>query len=73
MRGNSLSPVLFPIVECEKLAELLFLGRDYPQGYTFFRQRLHAAFSAQRGLEGSEAIERALARGDFVRREIEAL
>ncbi|OAT05960.1 NADH-ubiquinone oxidoreductase complex 1/LYR family protein [Blastomyces gilchristii SLH14081] len=27
--------------------ELLFLGREYPLGYQFFRERLHRAFASQ--------------------------
>jgi hypothetical protein len=54
-------------------AELLFLGRDYPQGYTYFRDRLHAAFWKQRGLEDSEQIQQGVKRAEFVKKEIEAL
>lgn len=53
--------------------ELLNLGRSYPQGYAYFRPRLHAAFSAQAGLTDEAAIRRAVEKAWFVKREIEAL
>ena len=30
---------------------LLYLGRDYPQGYDFFRSKCHAAFLRNKDLE----------------------
>ena len=30
---------------------LLYLGRDYPQGYDFFRSKCHAAFLKNRDIE----------------------
>jgi hypothetical protein len=48
--------------------ELLFLGRDYPQGYAFFRSRLHRAFMAKAGLTDDEEIRQGIARADFVRK-----
>ncbi|KAK7546729.1 LYR motif-containing protein 5A [Phyllosticta paracitricarpa] len=53
--------------------ELLFLGRDYPQGYVFFRTRLHRAFASQAALRDEDAIKRGIARAEFVKKEIEAL
>ncbi|KAK3899681.1 hypothetical protein C8A05DRAFT_36691 [Staphylotrichum tortipilum] len=53
--------------------QLLFLGREYPQGYDFFRPRLHKAFMAKAGLTDKEEIKRGIAHADFVRREIEAM
>lgn len=48
--------------------ELLFLGRDYPQGYDYFRPRLHRAFMAQANLTDEEKIKQGIARADFVRK-----
>ncbi len=48
--------------------ELLFLGRDYPQGYDWFRPRLHKAFMAKANLTDEEEIKRGLAHADFVRK-----
>ncbi|KAI2602453.1 hypothetical protein GGR54DRAFT_501999 [Hypoxylon sp. NC1633] len=48
--------------------ELLNLGRDYPQGYAYFRPRLHKAFMANAHLRDDEAIRSAVARADFVKK-----
>ncbi|KAA8908940.1 hypothetical protein FN846DRAFT_794804 [Sphaerosporella brunnea] len=53
--------------------DLLFLGRDYPLGYAYFRTRLHRAFAAQSHLRDEPAIHACISRGEFVKREIEAL
>ncbi len=48
--------------------ELLFLGRDYPQGYDWFRPRLHKAFMAKANLTDEEEIKRGIASAEFVRK-----
>ncbi|KAL2175163.1 uncharacterized protein P884DRAFT_262729 [Thermothelomyces heterothallicus CBS 202.75] len=53
--------------------QLLYLGRDYPQGYDFFRPRLHRAFMAKAHLTDEKEIREGIARAEFVRKEIEAL
>ncbi|KAH6626755.1 hypothetical protein B0J18DRAFT_149039 [Chaetomium sp. MPI-SDFR-AT-0129] len=53
--------------------QLLYLGRNYPQGYNYFRSRLHRAFMAKAGLTDDTAIKEGIAKADFVRKEIEAL
>ncbi|KAL2105579.1 hypothetical protein VUR80DRAFT_8147 [Thermomyces stellatus] len=53
--------------------ELLFLGREYPLGYSYFRRRLHGAFKANSGLRDEAEIRRCIERAEFVKREIEAL
>ncbi|KAK6503437.1 hypothetical protein TWF481_008455 [Arthrobotrys musiformis] len=53
--------------------ELLYLGRSYPLGYTYFRTRLHKAFTNNSSLTKEEDILRAIARAEFVKKEIEAL
>nr|XP_018911958.1 PREDICTED: LYR motif-containing protein 5 [Bemisia tabaci]XP_018911963.1 PREDICTED: LYR motif-containing protein 5 [Bemisia tabaci] len=52
---------------------LLALGRDYPQGYDFFRARLKRAFMNNREETSSEKIEEMINRGKYVQKEIEAL
>lgn len=47
---------------------MLFLARDYPQGYTWARSRLHKAFSSQAGLKDEEAIEKGIVRAEFVKK-----
>ncbi|GFF27570.1 LYR motif-containing protein 5A [Aspergillus udagawae] len=53
--------------------ELLYLGREYPLGYDYFRQRLHKAFSGQAHLTDEEQIRTGVARAQFVKKEIEAM
>jgi hypothetical protein len=53
--------------------DLLFLGREYPQGYDYFRPRLHKAFASQRHLTDQEQIRNGIKRAEFVKKEIEAL
>ncbi|KAK8175014.1 hypothetical protein IWX90DRAFT_483145 [Phyllosticta citrichinensis] len=45
--------------------ELLYLGREYPLGYAFFRARLHRAFASQAALRDEEAIKRGIARAEL--------
>lgn len=49
-------------------SELLYLGRDYPQGYDFFRPRLHKAFMRNAGLRDEQKIKEGIARAEFVRK-----
>ncbi|KAJ6014464.1 hypothetical protein N7540_009055 [Penicillium herquei] len=53
--------------------ELLWLGREYPQGYKYFRDRLHRAFASQVHLQDEEQIRKGIARAEFVKKEVEAL
>ncbi|KAI1455380.1 hypothetical protein F4805DRAFT_435980 [Annulohypoxylon moriforme] len=48
--------------------QLLYLGRDYPQGFSYFRPRLHKAFMANAHLRDEEAIRNAIAKADYVRK-----
>lgn len=48
--------------------ELLNLGKDYPLGYSYFRPRLHKAFSSQAGLTDEAEIRKALDRAYFVQK-----
>lgn len=54
-------------------AELLYLGREYPAGYQFFRPRLHKAFMANAGLRDEEKIKDGIRRADFVRKGIQEI
>ena len=49
-------------------AELLYLGREYPLGYDYFRPRLHKAFSAKSGLQDEAEIRRALDGAEYVKK-----
>lgn len=53
--------------------ELLYLGRDYPQGYAYFRNRLHKAFASQQHITDEAKITDGIKRAEFVKKEIEAL
>ncbi|KAL9587108.1 MAG: hypothetical protein Q9212_000475 [Teloschistes hypoglaucus] len=48
--------------------ELLYLGRDYPLGYPYYRARLHSAFSSQSKLQDQDEINKAVARAEFVKK-----
>ncbi|KAI2643637.1 complex 1 protein [Xylaria nigripes] len=53
--------------------ELLHMGKEYPQGFTWFRPRLHRAFMANAHLRREEDIKKGIERAEFVKKEIEAL
>ncbi|KAI9376001.1 hypothetical protein BJX61DRAFT_539314 [Aspergillus egyptiacus] len=48
--------------------ELLYMGREYPLGYEYFRNRLHRAFSGQAHLEDEEQIRKGIARAEFIKK-----
>ncbi|KAH7198509.1 uncharacterized protein B0J16DRAFT_378954 [Fusarium flagelliforme] len=53
--------------------ELLYLGREYPLGFDYFRPRLHKAFISKAGEHDEDKIRRGIAQAEFVKKEIEAL
>ncbi len=48
--------------------ELLYLGRDYPLGYSYFRPRLHQAFASKASLTDDAEIQRALDQARYVKK-----
>jgi hypothetical protein len=46
----------------------LFLGREYPLGYQYFRDRLHRAFASQTQITDDEQIRQGIARAEFVKK-----
>ncbi|XP_015912377.1 electron transfer flavoprotein regulatory factor 1 [Parasteatoda tepidariorum] len=52
---------------------LLFLGRDYPKGYDYFRVRLKEAFLKNKDVKEAAQIEILLTRGQYIIKELEAL
>ncbi|KAJ5454451.1 LYR motif-containing protein 5A, partial [Penicillium daleae] len=48
--------------------ELLWLGREYPLGYQYFRDRLHRAFAGQAHLTDEDQIRKGIARAEFVKK-----
>mmetsp|Transcript_40124 Transcript_40124/g.64790 ORF Transcript_40124/g.64790 Transcript_40124/m.64790 type:complete len:84 (-) Transcript_40124:37-288(-) len=57
----------------EPYTTLLYLGREYPMGYPYFRDRCKAAFMKNKDKTDEEEIKMLIARGQFVVKEIEAL
>ncbi|KAK1983659.1 complex 1 protein, partial [Colletotrichum cereale] len=49
-------------------AELLYLGREYPLGYDYFRPRLHKAFTANAALRDEDAIKQGIERAEYVKK-----
>ena len=49
------------------------MGRDYPLGYKYFRDRCYKSFSKNRNETDPQKIEEMIKRGEFVVKEIEAL
>ncbi|XP_054264018.1 electron transfer flavoprotein regulatory factor 1 [Macrosteles quadrilineatus] len=52
---------------------LLYLGKDYPLGYDFFRTRLKRAFMKNRDEKDPEKIMKMIHHGEYVVRELETL
>ncbi|XP_046728561.1 LYR motif-containing protein 5A isoform X1 [Silurus meridionalis] len=52
---------------------LLFIGRDYPKGAVYFRERLKSAFMKNKDVTDPEKIRKLIDRGEFVIKELEAL
>lgn len=55
------------------MSQLLYLGRDYPMGYEYFREKLKRAFLKNKHVTDPEQIKMMIGRGEFVIKEIEAL
>lgn len=49
------------------------MGREYPAGYDYFRERLKTAFRKNQNETEPEKIDELLARGQYITKEIEAL
>ncbi|MBN3301876.1 LYM5A protein, partial [Amia calva] len=52
---------------------LLYLGREYPKGADYFRDRLKTAFMKNKDVTDPEKIKKLIDRGEFVIKELEAL
>ncbi|UPL01958.1 hypothetical protein LCI18_012892 [Fusarium solani-melongenae] len=53
--------------------ELLYLGREYPLGFDYFRPRLHKAFISKATERDEDKIRQGIAQAEYVKKEIEAL
>lgn len=60
-------------METNFLFQLLYLGRDYPAGYEYFRNKLKQAFIKNKDVTNPEQIEKLIGHGRFISKEIEAL
>ena len=49
------------------------MGQEWPQGYTYFRDRAKRAFARSSGETDPQKIRELIKRGEFVMKEIEAL
>ncbi|ROL43947.1 LYR motif-containing protein 5B [Anabarilius grahami] len=65
------NPLRAEVVQLYKT--LLFLGREYPKGADYFRDRLRAAFVKNKDVRDPEKIKELISRGEFVVKELEAL
>ncbi|XP_043981822.1 LYR motif-containing protein 5B [Gambusia affinis] len=68
MMANPLRPEVVRLYK-----NLLYLGREYPKGSDYFRDRLRAAFTKNKSVQDPEQIKAMIARGEYVARELEAL
>ena len=53
--------------------QLLWLGREYPKGEQYFREKCHNAFMKNKDVSDPTQIESLIARGEYVVKELEAL
>ncbi len=51
----------------------MYLGREYPLGWDYFRPRLKTAFLKNKDVSDPEKIKQLIARGEYVVKEIETL
>lgn len=50
------------------IAELLYMGREYPLGYDYFRPRLRKAFSAKANIQDEAEIRKGLEQAEYVKK-----
>ncbi len=48
--------------------DLLYLGRDYPLGFSSYRTRLHQAFASKAGLTDVREIRKAIEQARYVQK-----
>jgi hypothetical protein len=44
------------------------MGREYPQGYDYFRTRLRKAFASQKNLTDEAKIKQGIERAEYVKK-----
>lgn len=50
------------------ITELLYLGREYPLGYDYFKPRLHKAFMSRAGERDEDKIRAGIRQAEFVKK-----
>ncbi|KFA76545.1 hypothetical protein S40288_01529, partial [Stachybotrys chartarum IBT 40288] len=50
--------------------ELLYLGREYPLGFDYFRPRLHRAFMSKAAERDPEKIQKGIEQAQYVKKGI---
>ena len=65
------NPLRYDVIRIYK--ELLYLGREYPLGYDYFRPRLQKAFKAKSGLQDEEEIKKGIQQAKYVKKGMHAL
>ncbi|EMD00102.1 hypothetical protein BAUCODRAFT_63807 [Baudoinia panamericana UAMH 10762] len=63
---STASPLRYQVIRIYK--ELLYLGREYPLGYDYFRPRLHKAFIAKAGMEDEGQIRKGIEQAEYVKK-----
>ena len=53
--------------------QLLYLGKDYPMGEQYFKNKVKQAFMKNKDVRDPEKIKMLIARGEYVIKEVEAL
>lgn len=62
-----------PLTVKQVYKNLLHLGKDFPKGYEYFRDRCKIAFMKNRNVTDPQQVEVLLARAVYVTKELEAL
>lgn len=62
-----------PLTVKQVYKNLLHLGKDFPKGYEYFRDRCKSAFLKNRDVADAHQVEVLLARAVYVTKELEAL
>ena len=50
------------------MIELLYMGREYPLGFDYFRPRLHKAFISKAGERDENKIRQGIAQAEYVKK-----
>ncbi|KAL4224694.1 LYR motif-containing protein 5 [Mactra antiquata] len=67
----SSNPLRSQVIQLYK--NLFYLGKEYPAGSKYFHTKLKAAFMKNKDITDPVEIENLIARGEFVKKELEAL